>query len=142
MSSRTISVHVSALPPTKAEALSIFNERHPHNARAKPLLSAAADALAEANWNADTTADLKRELRVSGARPASDATNILGGIGDVLEDKNHRSGTELLGDLAAVHLFRNDRQIREIGYRWEPSESNSYSVTLTELSSATDEVAD
>jgi hypothetical protein len=50
-------------------------------------------------------------------QPQGDATNYLGGIGDVLEDKSSRIAIEHLGDLAAVQLFRNDRQIRAISYR-------------------------
>lgn len=47
----------------------------------------------------------------------SDATNYLGGIGDVLEDKSRRGGIDHLGNLAEVWLYTNDRQIQEISYR-------------------------
>jgi hypothetical protein len=46
-----------------------------------------------------------------------DATNYLGGIGDVLEDKRRRGILPHLGSLRDVFLYLNDRQIREVHYR-------------------------
>lgn len=39
----------------------------------------------------------------------------------------------MLGDLAEVHLFANDRQIQQVAYRWVAGERDFYSVSLTEL---------
>ncbi|BBY05413.1 hypothetical protein MNVI_07310 [Mycobacterium noviomagense] len=64
--------------------------------------------------------------------PAGDAANIVGGIADVLENKSHRSSIEHLGDLAAVWLYRNDKQIKQITYRENPGEC-SYTVTVRAL---------
>ena len=51
------------------------------------------------------------------AQNPADATNYLGGIADVLENKAHRGTLEHLGDLADVWLYANDRQIKEATYR-------------------------
>jgi len=67
----------------------------------------------------------------SGAR--SDATNYLGGIVDVLQDKGPRGPLPRLGELALVDLFTDDRQIEEISYRLERSESASFTVRLDRL---------
>jgi hypothetical protein len=76
--------------------------------------------------------------------PASDATNYLGGIGDVLEGKAHRGALEHLGELAAVALYANDRQIQEVHYRCERAAEPQYTVRLWVLdasSAAADTVA-
>jgi hypothetical protein len=66
----------------------------------------------------------------SPAQPSSDTTNYLGGIGDVLEDRPHRSGLLDLGELALVTLYRNDRLIHEICYRWDVGDPTHYSVRI------------
>jgi hypothetical protein len=63
----------------------------------------------------------------------SDATNYLGGIGDVLESKGHRGVLDHLGPLATVALYPNDRQIREVRYREEIAPERSYEVRLWAL---------
>jgi hypothetical protein len=75
------------------------------------------------------------ELRVAAARDGkrSDATNYLGGVADVLEDKGHRGALQHLGDLAAVALYDNDRQIEEAHYYWEEAASPSYRVKFWTL---------
>jgi hypothetical protein len=59
------------------------------------------------------------EIVVSPPRTGgADPTNLLGGVSDVLEDKQHRGqGVEHLGDLAEVWLYGNDRDVRELRYR-------------------------
>jgi hypothetical protein len=64
----------------------------------------------------------------------SDATNYLGGIGDVLENKSHRGHLEHLADLADVWLYRNDRQIKEVAYREVEAAEVAYTVTVRSLS--------
>ena len=65
-------------------------------------------------------------------RDLSDATNYLGGIGDVLEDKSRRSAGDIahLGDLVDVALYRNDNLIREVQYRLKLATEASYSVRV------------
>ncbi len=64
--------------------------------------------------------------------PPSDATNYLGGVADVLEAKGHRGRLDHLGPLAAVALYDNDRQIREVHFRHEPG-AEGYVVRLWAL---------
>jgi len=77
--------------------------------------------------------DVALRCRRDGDR--SDATNFLGGIGDVLESKGHRGVLEHLGELSsiALYLYDNDRQIEEVHYRWEHSPEPSYTVHFYEL---------
>jgi hypothetical protein len=69
--------------------------------------------------------------------PPSDATNYLGGIGDVLEDKSRRGLLEHLGDLARFGLYGNDRQICEVSYRAVSAAEARYYVRLWELDEPT-----
>jgi hypothetical protein len=66
-------------------------------------------------------------------QPPWDATNYLGGIADVLEDKSRRGPLDHLGPLASVWLYRNDRQIKEISYREVGSTQAGYTVTVRAL---------
>jgi hypothetical protein len=69
---------------------------------------------------------------VPGADPW-DATNYLGGIADVLEDKSRRGAAiQHLGELADVWLYRNDRQIKRVTYREEEG-IHGYQVTVRAL---------
>ena len=64
----------------------------------------------------------------------SDATNYLGGIGDVLEQKGHRAMyITHLGELADVALYDNDRQLREVHFRQQDGQRDTYTVRLWEL---------
>jgi hypothetical protein len=54
----------------------------------------------------------------SPAPPPSDATNYLGGVADVLEDKGSRGDMAHLGEFAHFALYRNDRQFHDVRYRW------------------------
>ena len=75
------------------------------------------------------------DLTVSSpAEPTADATNFLGGVGDVLEVRDRQGLLEHLGALANVGLYDNDRQIHEIRYRWRRKPIVSYVVKLRELS--------
>jgi len=63
-----------------------------------------------------------------------DATNYLGGIADVVEEKS-RSGTlDHLGELRHVWAYRNDRQIKEVSYRQLEASDACYTVRIRELS--------
>uniref|UniRef100_UPI00193974AC hypothetical protein n=1 Tax=Nocardioides caldifontis TaxID=2588938 RepID=UPI00193974AC len=69
---------------------------------------------------------------------AWDATNYLGGIADVLEQKTNRgAAVEHLRDLADVWLYRNDRQIKRVSYREETRDTagHGYWVTVSHLPS-------
>ncbi len=122
---------VPGLPPTKNEALSLFNPRHGYASKVHALLSAAAEVWPPEKGLAFPTEPISLDVTVtSPERPRSDATNFLGGIGDVLEDKAHRTNLEHLGTLAGVALYANDRQIDEIHFRLEVGDQHSYRVAI------------
>ena len=68
--------------------------------------------------------------------PPSDATNYLGGVGDVLEAKGHRGALEHLSDLASLALYTNDHQIQEVHYRYERGLGPRYTVRIWALGGA------
>jgi hypothetical protein len=126
-----VNFSVAGLPPVKSEAKSLLAQGHTHAARVLDLLHAARDAVADGRWSPGSSASLALELVLtSPAPPPSDATNYLGGVGDVLEDKVRRGELAHLGDLAAVALYSNDRMFHEVHYRWERSDRTGYNVRI------------
>jgi hypothetical protein len=124
-------LEVDGLPPAKSEALSMLGPGHPDGPRVATLLEAARDSISENDFAGFGKRLIGLEVVLySAAEPRSDATNYLGGIGDVLESKGHRGNLEHLGDLVAVALYDNDRQIREVRFRPERSASDHYTVRL------------
>jgi hypothetical protein len=133
-----IAFDVSGYPPAKSEALSILGEAHAHAPRVRVLLEAAHSASKNSDGTPLGSSPIGMALVLRCPRDGnrSDATNYLGGIADVLENKTHRAGQlDHLGDLARVSLYDNDRQIEEVIYRWEQSQEPSYSLTLWWLKS-------
>jgi hypothetical protein len=63
----------------------------------------------------------------------SDATNFLGGVADVLENKAHRGALPHLGDLATVWLYENDRQIKQANYREITDDRSFYTVAVRRI---------
>ena len=130
-----ISFEVAGYPPAKNEALSMLGAGHSHAPRVRLLLEAARRARAAQDFTPVESAPVGLDIVLygpAGQNPA-DATNYLGGIGDVLENKEHRGALDHLGDLAKVWLYRNDRQIKEISYHETESDDCSYTVTIREL---------
>jgi hypothetical protein len=128
-----VTFDVPGYPPAKDGAQSIFGIGHDHSPRVRLLLAAAQRACREQAFvplNENVALDV---VVHAPGQPPGDATNYLGGIGDVLEDKSPRSAIEHLGDLAAVQLFRNDRQIRAISYREVEASPARYTVTVRRL---------
>jgi hypothetical protein len=129
-----ISFTVDGYPPAKAEALSMLGSSHPHQVRVRALLKAAVTAAAGGEFSALLTERLGLELVLyAPADPPSDATNYLGGVGDVLEAKGRRGVLEHLGELATVALYANDRQIQEVHYRRVLTGAPRYTVRLWTL---------
>lgn len=62
----------------------------------------------------------------------ADATNYLGGIGDVLQARAKRAQVAY-GELARVALFTDDGLIREVRYRESAGDSETYSVRIWPL---------
>jgi hypothetical protein len=128
-------VSVAGFPPAKNEALSMFGASHSHAERVRLLLMAAEQAIAGTAFQPLTgPIGLEVVLHAPAGSDPWDATNYLGGIADVLQDKG-RVGIPLvhLGHLAKVALYPNDRQIREIHYRQEEGQPLGYRVRIWAL---------
>ena len=131
-----VTLTVDGWPPAKNEAKSLLSAGHSHAERVVKLLEAAQHA----NQNQSSAVlfgsrPIGLDLTVSSpAEPTADATNFLGGVGDVLEVRDRQGLLEHLGALANVGLYDNDRQIHEIRYRWRRKPIVSYVVKLRELS--------
>ena len=130
-----ISFSVAGYPPAKNEARSLFNADHTYAARVRDLLDAAEHACREHAFSPITEGGVGLDVVVhaAAAQPPWDATNYLGGIADVLEDKSRRGPLDHLGPLASVWLYRDDRQIKEISYREVASAQATYTVTIRAL---------
>jgi hypothetical protein len=129
-----VAFEVEGWPPAKNEAKSMLAAGHPHADRVLRLLRAAQLAVGNLNSPAFGGAALSLELIVhSPSEPPSDATNYLGGVGDVLEAKDRRGALPHLGELVDVALYLNDRQIHEVLYRWERAAATRYSLRLRRL---------
>jgi hypothetical protein len=132
-----ITFDVPGYPPAKNEALSMLGAGHSHAPRVRLLLEAAGQACRSQPFAPVDGGPVSLDVVLhcpTGQNPA-DATNYLGGIADVLEDKPHRGTLDHLGALAAVWLYRNDRQIKKVTYREEESSHIHYTVTIRPLSS-------
>ena len=63
--------------------------------------------------------------------PPGDSTNYVGGIADVLENKDRRTTPVThLGALARVALYDNDKQIQEFHYACHRAEAVAYTVLV------------
>jgi hypothetical protein len=92
---------------------------HSHSSRVRLLLELAGQACVAQGFVPVVKGHVALDVVVrapAGQNPA-DATNYLGGIGDVLEDKSSRGPLDHLGPLSTVWLYRNDRQITQVSYR-------------------------
>jgi hypothetical protein len=119
------------LPPVKNEAKSLLSAGHGHADRVVALLEAARAATRSGGWVPTVGQPLGLELVVfAPVEPPSDATNDLGGVGDVLEAKSRRGPLTHLGDLASVWLYDNDWRIHEVLYRWQVDAETRYKVRL------------
>jgi hypothetical protein len=136
-SRQEIAFEVEGFPPAKSEALSMLGTGHPHAPRVVALLEAAKRAIDAASFQPlSGRVALEVVLRAPDGVDPWDATNYLGGIADVLEDKSRRGAMPLahLGDLARLALYGNDRQIREIHYRQHVAPVVSYAVRVYSIS--------
>ncbi|BCB83312.1 RusA family crossover junction endodeoxyribonuclease [Phytohabitans suffuscus] len=131
-----ISFDVSGLPPLRNEALSIFSAGHRQAGRVRTLLEAACEAAQRTGWTplAEPVA-LDVVLRRPPGHQRGEATNFLGGIGDVLRDKRRRASVSLahLGPLVDVALYVDDHQIRQLSFREEHADEPSYTVRVSAL---------
>lgn len=133
--SNMVSFSVVGYPPAKNEARSLFNTDHTYAKRVRDLLVVAQGACQKQAFTpiAEGGVGLDVVVNVPTDQPPWDATNYLGGIADVLEDKSRRGSLDHLGPLASVWLYRDDRQIKEISYREIASVRAAYTVTVRAL---------
>jgi hypothetical protein len=131
-----VSVEVPGLPPAKDGATSVFAASHTHGPRVRELLQTAQQALGERpDFVPVQEGPVAMEV-VLHAPPGTvpgDATNYLGGIADVLEQKSHRVAIDHLGELAQVWLYRNDSQIKQVSYKELAAGQAGYRVTVRSL---------
>ena len=129
-----VSFDVPGLPPTKNEALSLFNPEHGQHDAVIRLLTAARAAIIDPD-TIPHTGPLGIEIVVTtaGGRAPADATNYLGGIGDVLQARGKQSHAAQYGLLGGVALFADDGQLREVRYRERAGSPTSYSVRIWNL---------
>jgi hypothetical protein len=131
---KTVEFEVPGLPPAKSEAKSMLAAGHVHARRVMTLLETARAETEAADFSGFGFAPLSMEVVIRApAWDASNATNYLGGIADVLEEKAHRGRLDHLGELAAFAVYANDRQLHDVRLRWEENAEQAYTVTLTEL---------
>jgi hypothetical protein len=133
--SQEIRFEVEGWPPAKSGPPSVLAARNPHTPRVLALLRAARQEAQRRGFQSFGSVPIGLELRVACDREQgrSDATNYLGGVADVLEDKARRRNLDHLGDLASFGLYANDGQMEAVQFRWEPSETPSYTVRLWAL---------
>jgi hypothetical protein len=132
-----VSFNVPGYPPAKNEALSMLGSGHSHASRVLLLLKLAGQACGAQGFVPVGKGHVALDVVVcapAGQNPA-DATNYLGGIGDVLEDKSSRDPLDHLGPLRTVWLYRNDRQITQVSYREIESGQVGYTVTIRSFNS-------
>lgn len=140
---KQLAFQVEGYPPGKNEAKSLLAADHIHADRVLELLRSAKKAADEGSFSGFGAARIGLDvlLHCPESLSPSDATNYLGGIGDVLEDKSRRGFLEHLGDLAYSGLYANDRQICEVAYRVMSGQEPRYQVCLWELDELPDRAA-
>jgi hypothetical protein len=93
-----VSFEVAGFPPPEGEAISMLSAGHPHAPRIRLLLEVARHAFDEQGFTPIQDGPVALDVVVrcpAGGNPA-DATNLLGGIADVLEEKSRRGPLERL----------------------------------------------
>jgi hypothetical protein len=125
-----VSIEVAGLPPAKNEAKSMLASGHVYSERVLALLSAVQSAVEGDSIRFPEESLALDLVLVSPTAPPSDATNYLGGVADVLEDKTHRGDLSHLGSLADVALYGNDRQLHEVSFRWEAGPTVGYRLRV------------
>jgi hypothetical protein len=128
-----IRIHVSGeIPPAKGEAKSMLAQAHPQRRRAHRLLEEAAAAMHDCEViTGDIALDVTITARKGDRLP--DATNMLGGLADVLQARTTGADVDYLGPLASVACSHDDAQIREIQYRRLERDEVGYRVVIRSL---------
>lgn len=128
-----IRIHVSGeIPPAKGEAKSMLSQAHTQHRRVRRLLEEAAAVMRDRElFVGDVCLDVTVTARRRDRLP--DATNMLGGIADVLQARTTGADVAYLGPLASVACFHDDAQIREIHYRRLEGDLLGYRVVIRPL---------
>lgn len=134
----SISFSVKGRPPSKAGSGSPLGANSKHRNRVVRLLKAAGQEMARTGFEGFGSAPVKLEVevRTGPGQPPWDATNLLGGIADVLDSKAHKQIAQPgmldhLGELVHIALYDDDRQIQEVSYRVVEHPDEEYVITLT-----------
>lgn len=132
-----VTFSVDGWPPVKNEAKSLLAVGHTHAERVRRLLAAARQAVGDRQDVLFDARPVGLELTLSSPEePPADATNFLGGVGDVLEAKGRRGSLEHLQELAHIGLYENDRHIHDVRYQWHQGSQVRYVVRLWELTAS------
>lgn len=126
-----LTVELEGLPPAKGGRAPL-SANHPHLQRTRALLQAVRSLLPAGFRPLSTSVGLELTVRTRSARQAWDATNYLGGIADVLQNKDRRDLAHL-GELRTVSVYENDRVIREVRYQHERSDRVGYRLRIWAL---------
>jgi hypothetical protein len=111
------------LPPLKDEAKSLLSPGHGQAPRVLALVQAVHEAKGRESFEGFGGRRIGMELVVRPVGAAvGDATNALGGVGDVLQARRVNLDLAYLGELADAFLYADDAQIREVIYREESGE--------------------
>jgi hypothetical protein len=129
-----VKISVDGRPPKKSEAYSLLNEKHPKAFQVLALLEAVLAVVGPDFAPYTGPVGVEVILWAPDDRDLGDATNYLGGIGDVLQTKNpKRNPMTHLGDLTTVAVFADDRQVREVNYRHVIDPRPRYQIRVYEL---------
>lgn len=123
---------IRVLPPAKGEAKSMLSAGHIHTERVRCLLEAAQGVMAGREPLIGPVR-LDVVIRAPDGTRLNDATNLLGGIGDVLQARSTGADVSHLGELADVACFVDDEQISEVHYRREWTEQLGYELVISEF---------
>lgn len=133
-----ISFTVPGRPPSKAGSPGPLSANSKHRDRTVALLEAAKTEIERTGFQGfgSSSVRLEVEVRSGSGEPPWDATNLLGGIADVLDSKAHKQlaqpgSLDHLGELAEIGLYDDDRQIQEVSYRVVDHPEAEYVITIT-----------
>ena len=128
-SSPDIHIAVEGLPPAK-QISPLLAPSHTHRGRVLALLHAAKAAVPAESRPFASSLSLTLTLFVPDDLPPGDPTNFLGGVADVLQEKQDVWD---LGELRSVALYRNDAQLRHLEFRQEVGDRLRYELHLRQL---------
>ena len=127
-----ISFEVQGYPPTADEQGSARGERENNAEHVLTLLEAARQACREQAFAPIGSGNVALDvvLRWPADRDGPDAASYLDGISKLLANSFPRDAYGQLGELAAVWLYQDFRQLTEITYSEAESDQASYTITV------------